>query len=107
MKQYDKNGNGQLEKEEWMEMKSEYRAADRDRNGIITLDELTAFLAADSGSGPRQSTSVAVASNAGANNAGANNAGANNAAAPGNAANRSTVRRRRPNACRRISPVGS
>ena len=80
MKQYDKNGNGQLEKEEWMEMKPEYRAADKNGDGIITLDELTAFLAADSGSGPRQSSSAAVASNAGANNA-----GANNAAAPGNA----------------------
>lgn len=75
MKQYDKNGNGQLEKEEWMEMKPEYRAADKDHNGIITLDELTEFLAADSGSGPRQSSGVAVASSAGANNAAAGNAG--------------------------------
>ena len=91
MKQYDKNGNGQLEKEEWMEMKPEYRAADKNHDGIITLDELTEFLAADSGSGPRQSSGVAVASTA----------GPNNAAAQAIPANRSSIRRRRPNACRK------
>jgi Ca2+-binding EF-hand superfamily protein len=63
LKQYDKNGNGQLEKEEWMEMKKDKWAADTNHDGIITLDELTAFMSADSGSGPRQSSNVAVASN--------------------------------------------
>jgi Ca2+-binding EF-hand superfamily protein len=75
MKQYDKNGNGQLEKEEWSEMKPEYRAADKNHNDVITLEELTDFLAADSGSGPRQSSSVAVATSAGASNAVGVNAG--------------------------------
>ncbi len=71
MKNYDKNGNGQLEKDEWSEMKKEYWAADKDHDGIITLDELAEFMAADSGSGPRQSSGVAMASSAVANSAGA------------------------------------
>jgi Ca2+-binding EF-hand superfamily protein len=74
MKDYDKNGNGRLEKEEWSQMKEKYKAADKDGDGIITMDELTAFLIADSGSGYSSSSGTAVASNA----------MGNSAAAPGN-----------------------
>ena len=74
IKEYDKNGNGQLEKDEWSQMKEKYWAADKNHDGIITVDELIEFQIADSGSGPRQSSGVAVASSA----------GANIAAAPGN-----------------------
>jgi len=44
MKQYDKNKNGQLEREEWSEMRGNWRDADRNGDGVITLDELTAQL---------------------------------------------------------------
>ncbi|MGD0384142.1 MAG: EF-hand domain-containing protein [Thermoguttaceae bacterium] len=66
MKENDTNKNGQLEKEEWSQMKEKYKAADTDHDGIITLDELTKFLIADSGSGP-QSPGGTPASNAGSN----------------------------------------
>ena len=72
---YDKNGDGQLQKEEWAEMKEKYKAADKNHDSIITIDELTEFMIADSGSGPIQSTGVAVATTAGANNAAAGSAG--------------------------------
>jgi Ca2+-binding EF-hand superfamily protein len=66
MKEYDKNNNGQLEKEEWSQMKEKYKAADTNHDGIITLDELTKFMIADSGTGP-QSPGGTPASNAGSN----------------------------------------
>jgi Ca2+-binding EF-hand superfamily protein len=65
LKMFDKNGNGQLEKEEWSQMKADKWAADKNHDGIITLDELTEFMIADSGSGPKQSSGGAIASSAG------------------------------------------
>ena len=41
MRQYDKNKNGVLEKEEWRRMRGTPEKADRDGNGVITQDELT------------------------------------------------------------------
>ena len=97
LKQYDKNSNGQLEKDEWSEMKKEYWAADKNHDGIITLDELAEFMSADSGSGPKQSSSVAVASNA----------AVNSAAAPGNSG-KSRFRPPTPtDACLRACRIGS
>jgi hypothetical protein len=45
MKQWDKNKNGVLEKEEWSQMAPRWRAADLNGDGKITLDELTAYVA--------------------------------------------------------------
>jgi Ca2+-binding EF-hand superfamily protein len=75
LKMYDKNGDGVLQKEEWSEMKEKYKAADKNHDGNITIDELTEFMIVDSGSGPSQSSGVAVASSAGASFAAAGNAG--------------------------------
>jgi Ca2+-binding EF-hand superfamily protein len=47
--QYDDNKNGQLEPGEWAKMKSKYKAADKNKDGTITLDELTAFRMAEEG----------------------------------------------------------
>jgi len=44
MRQYDKNKNGVLERDEWMQMRGSWRDADTNGDGIITLDELTAKL---------------------------------------------------------------
>jgi len=44
LKQYDKNKNGVLEKGEWSQMSSTWREADRNGDGVITVDELTARL---------------------------------------------------------------
>jgi len=44
LKQYDKNNNGALEKGEWSQMSSTWREADRNGDGVITVDELTARL---------------------------------------------------------------
>jgi Ca2+-binding EF-hand superfamily protein len=57
----DTNKNGKLEKDEWTQMKRKYWAADKNHDDIITLDELTEFIAADSGSGPKQSSGGATA----------------------------------------------
>ena len=51
LKQYDKNKNGTLEKEEWSQMRGNWREADRNGDGVITLDELTAQLSRFSRSG--------------------------------------------------------
>jgi len=59
LKQYDTNKNGKLEKDEWKQMRGDPQATDRDGDGVITLDELTARLAASnkdrSGSGSKAS----------------------------------------------------
>ncbi len=52
MRQYDKNKNGVLEREEWSQMRGNWRDADRNGDGVITLDELTAYLSRYSRQGP-------------------------------------------------------
>jgi Ca2+-binding EF-hand superfamily protein len=52
LRQYDKNKNGQLERDEAAEMRGGLRAADRNGDGIITVDELTAKLLEFGQSGP-------------------------------------------------------
>ena len=54
LKQYDKNKDGVLKKEEWTEMPDRWREADRNGDGIITLDELTAQIAAFVRRGPER-----------------------------------------------------
>lgn len=44
LNQYDANKNGQLERDEWQNMHRKHWAADRNRNGVITLEELTDHL---------------------------------------------------------------
>jgi len=44
--QNDKNKNGQLEKNEWASLRGNPKQSDRNRDGILTLDELTLHLAA-------------------------------------------------------------
>lgn len=46
LRQYDKNKNGVLEREEWSEMRGNMKEADKNGDGIITLDELTVHLMA-------------------------------------------------------------
>jgi len=41
LKQYDKNRNGKLEKDEWQDMKGNPAESDRNKDGIITSEELT------------------------------------------------------------------
>ncbi len=41
LKQYDKNKNGKLEKDEWKHMRGEPEASDSNHDGVITLEELT------------------------------------------------------------------
>lgn len=45
MRQYDENKNGRLEKDEWRRMRGDPNAADKNRDGIITIEELTDRLA--------------------------------------------------------------
>ncbi len=45
LKQHDKNKNGVLERDEWSGMPSMFREADRNGDGIITVEELAARLA--------------------------------------------------------------
>jgi Ca2+-binding EF-hand superfamily protein len=42
LRQYDKNKNNVLEKDEWSQMQSRWHDADANRDGVITLDELAA-----------------------------------------------------------------
>lgn len=56
LRQYDKNKNGYLEKDEWSEMKSEHRGADTNADAVITVDELTNRLQAYSGGGSSSSS---------------------------------------------------
>jgi Ca2+-binding EF-hand superfamily protein len=44
LRKYDKNHNGQLDREEWSELSGDWKSADLNGDGIITLDELTAWL---------------------------------------------------------------
>jgi len=64
LRQYDKNKNGVLEKDEWMQMRGNWRDADTNGDGVITLDELTAKLANYSQSGSTTSSSGSSGSSA-------------------------------------------
>jgi len=44
MRQYDKNKNGVLEREEASQLREGLREADRNRDGVVTRDELSAQL---------------------------------------------------------------
>jgi len=44
LKQYDKNRNGVLEKEEWKHMRGNPKGSDRNDDNVVTLEELTARL---------------------------------------------------------------
>jgi Ca2+-binding EF-hand superfamily protein len=94
MKEYDTNKNGQLEKEEWSQMKEKYKAADTNHDGIITLDELTKFLIADSGAGPQTSGGTL-----------ATNAGSNSVALQGNLGGSKTNRYRSSSAYERLADL--
>ena len=52
MRQYDKNKNGVLDREEWAELSGPLREADRNGDGIITLDELIQKLLEMNGQSP-------------------------------------------------------
>jgi hypothetical protein len=52
IRQNDKNSNGMLERDEWSTMRSEHQAADTNKDGVITVEELSASLAAYSAGGP-------------------------------------------------------
>lgn len=45
LKQYDKNGSGVLERDEWSTMRGDYEKADTNGDKILTVDELAARLA--------------------------------------------------------------
>lgn len=44
MRQYDRNRNGRLERDEWREMRGDPERADQNHDGVITREELTARL---------------------------------------------------------------
>lgn len=44
LRQNDENRSGQLERDEWSKMRGDYEKADSNRDGVITLDELTTHL---------------------------------------------------------------
>ncbi len=73
LRQYDKNKNNVLEKDEWMQMKSTWRDSDANGDSIITLDELSAKIGGFSRSRPTASgnssgsSGPAVSSGGGAN----------------------------------------
>lgn len=52
IEKYDRDKNGSLEKDEWIQMKSTPKGADRNNDGVITEDELIAkFMRDDNGRG--------------------------------------------------------
>lgn len=59
LRQHDRNRNGQLERDEWSTLPADSRAADRNGDGTITLDELTQRLVEYSQSRPSAGTSSA------------------------------------------------
>jgi Ca2+-binding EF-hand superfamily protein len=74
IRQFDKNKNGMLEKDEFSEMKSEHRAADMNSDGVITLDELTAKLQSYS-SGSSSSSGGSSSSSYGSRNGSSSSSG--------------------------------
>jgi hypothetical protein len=70
LRQYDKNKNGMLERDEWKEMKPEHQAADTNNDGIITVDELALKIASFGTSGNSGTSSSSTGSGAGADRGG-------------------------------------
>jgi Ca2+-binding EF-hand superfamily protein len=64
MKQYDKNKDGKLDKDELSQMPTRWRDADRNGDGIVTLDEMTAKIMQYSGRGSSGSSKTADSSTA-------------------------------------------
>jgi len=62
LRQYDKNKNGVLEKDEWSQMRGTWHDADANGDGTITLDELGAKLGRYSGRGSSSSSSSSPSS---------------------------------------------
>lgn len=56
LRQFDKDKNGKLERDEWKEMKLEHQGADSNGDGTITVDELVVRLAAYSSGGSSSSS---------------------------------------------------
>jgi hypothetical protein len=59
----DRNGSGALEKDEWGGMRNDPTPADRDKNGVITAEELAAWMVNRSRGGPDQGGSNGSGSN--------------------------------------------
>jgi Ca2+-binding EF-hand superfamily protein len=75
LKQYDKNKNGILEKDEWMQMRSNWRDSDTNGDGIVTLDELAAKMGSfsrPSRSGPTNESSNSSGSSVASASSGGN-----------------------------------
>ncbi len=62
LKQYDKNHNGVLEREEWSEMRGDWKSADLNGDGILTVDEITSHLMGYAQRRAQQSTAPTVSS---------------------------------------------
>jgi Ca2+-binding EF-hand superfamily protein len=66
LKQYDKNHNGVLDPEEWSQMRGDWKSADLNGDGKLTVDEITAHLMGYSQRRAQQTAPVpAVSSSAG------------------------------------------
>lgn len=52
LSQYDENKNGQLERDEWKRMRGDPEESDRNRDGIITKEELAARMSQQAGGRP-------------------------------------------------------
>ena len=55
LRDYDKNKDGMLQRDEWKEMKTEHQGADSNNDGTITLEELTTRISAYSSGGANSS----------------------------------------------------
>ncbi len=62
LRQYDKNKNGVLDKDEWSQMQSRWHEADRNGDGTITLDEMIAHMAQLARRGSERANSLAAPS---------------------------------------------
>ncbi len=64
MKQYDKNKDGVLQKDEWSQMRGNYKEGDKNGDDVLTLDEITAKLSSYSrgSSSPKTPSSAAASS---------------------------------------------
>lgn len=56
LRQYDENKNGRLERDEWGRMRGSWQDADRNRDGVLTLEEIADRLATYSSGAARSGT---------------------------------------------------